>query len=153
MDIDIDNIEDLEEFIDKFNNGDLDEVSLSVGEYVGDLLHKNIKEMVYEGEFQPNCYDRRGENGGFGDRRNIVVTPVGSGVITVENIAKGNENEPYADAKGERLDEIIEYGEDYTWNRQPNARPVFEFTKKELESGILEDMYKRKLKNMGYDIE
>lgn len=152
MDIDIDNIEDLEEFINKFNR-DLEEVSLSVGEDVGDLLHKNIKEMVYEGGFQPHYYDRREENGGFGDRRNIIVTPVGSGVTMVENIAKGNENEPYADAKDERLDEIIEYGEDYTWNRKPNARPVFEFTKGELESGILEDMYKRKLKNIGYDIE
>ena len=152
MDIDIDNIEDLEEFIDKFNDN-LEEVSISVGKDVGDLLHKNIKQMVYEGEFQPNYYNRRKENGGFGDRRNIIITPVESGVITVENIAKGNENEPYADAKGERLDEIIEYGEDYTWNRKPDARPVFEFTKEELESGILEDMYKRKLKNIGYDIE
>ena len=153
MDIDIDNIEDLEEFINKFNNGDLEEVSLSVGEEVGDLLHKNIKEMIYEGEFQPIEYERRYQDGGYGDRRNITVTPIGDGRVSVEDITKGNENTKYADAKGERIDEIIEYAEGFKWNRDIDPRPVFEFTKEELESGILEDMYKRKLKNIGYDIE
>ncbi|EPB8173059.1 hypothetical protein ACRTAL_002234 [Clostridium perfringens] len=150
MDIDIENIE---EFIDKFNSGDLEEISLSVGEDVGDLLHKNIKEMVYEGEFQPIEYERRYDDGGYEDRRNIIVTPIGDGVIKVENITRGNEEEPNADAAGLRIDEIIEYGEYYSWERKPGARPVFDFTEEELEDGILEDMYKRKLKDIGYDIE
>lgn len=146
------NFEDIGEYLDKIDR-DIKNVSPMVGEEAGDLLHKNIQQMVYQGEFQPTYYDRRGENGGYGDRENIIVTPLQDGLICIENITKGNENEPYADAKGQRLDEIIEYGEGYTWNRQPLARPVFEFTETELRSGLLEDMYKRKLKEMGYDVE
>ncbi|EGT3606909.1 hypothetical protein FKF97_10930 [Clostridium perfringens] len=149
MDIDFEN---LEELLNKTDN-DIKKVAPLVGEDVGDLVHKNTKQMVYEGDFQPNYYIRRGKDGGYGDRRNIIVTPLQDGIVCVENIAKGNESEPYSDAQGKRLDEIIEYGEDYTWNRQPPPRPVFEFTEEELKTGLLEEIYKGKLKDMGYELK
>lgn len=147
--MDIDNLEELLEKADK----DIKGVAPFVGEEAADLYHNNIKQMLYEGDFQPYYYNRREENGGYGDRGNIIVTPIQNGVVRIENITKGNENEPFADAVGQSIDEIIETGYGYTWNRQPPPRPIFEFTESELSNGLLETMYRIKLKDMGYELE
>lgn len=121
----------------------------NTGQFIGDELYKNIKSMVYNGVFQPNIYERREEHGGFCDRNNIIVTPVAKDIVKVENITLANKDE-----LGNRLDEIIEYGQDYHWRRQPEARPVFDITEKELMlNGKLEEVLKKEFSKLGLECE
>lgn len=112
-----------------------------------EVLKETTDEIVYNGGFQPNGYLRRYKNGGYGDENNIHITKITNGLVQITNDTLAN-----GDEKGERLDEIIEYGRDYHWKRQPPPRPVFEITQAKLDSGILEDVAIKKLKELGYKI-
>lgn len=115
----------LSEFLQKYRSLQ-NKVSLACGEYAKEVLAETIEEEIYKGDFQPNYYIRRYNNGGYGDRRNIRVRLVKDGLVYVENITRG-----IGDTNN-RIDNIIESGEGYTWNRQPPPRPVFAITKAKL---------------------
>lgn len=143
--MDYDNLDDLLNDL-KYNveNPLLD----TLGEVSKEVLKETIDETIYNGEFQPNVYLRRYENGGFGDERNIHMTKIDNGVLQITNDTLAN-----GDESGQRLDEIIEYGQDYHWRNQPPPRPVFEITKAKLNSGLLENVTKIKLKEIGYETD
>lgn len=121
----------------------------TVGEVASDLLNETIMEEVYNGEFEPNFYERRGRNNGYGDRENIETELISPDIIEITNETLANGNEI-----GRGLDSIIEYGEAYTWKRQPPERPVFDITKQKLnKSGILEKVVKKELNLLGLETE
>ena len=120
-----------------------------MGEVAEDTLENTINEVIYEGDFQPKVYSRRYKNKGFADINNINMDFISSDTLEITNdtLANGSES-------GERLDNIIEYGQDYTWKRQPPPRPVFEITNEILnKSNILETVLEKELKKMGYELE
>lgn len=119
-------------------------------------------------------YNRRYENGGFGDEDNIhtdIKGDIKNGIeLITTNDTKSNDKYADADAKGQYIDYIIEEGgsSNYTWRHVngngmegrtrpydfPEARPVTEWVIKELDStNIVEKTIENKLKSKGYDIK
>lgn len=99
-----------------------------------------LKEAVNQGskqiydEFEPMTYQRRYEEGGFGDPDNIdmEVEVTGNGVevkITNDTLANG-------DDAGEYLDYYIDNGI-YEWNRRPSERHFMEYSKNIIEENDL----------------
>ncbi|MEG2250117.1 MAG: hypothetical protein RR909_04120 [Bacilli bacterium] len=140
------NVDEIYEYI---NTEKLPRVLDRVGNFVSDQLNETIEDELYHGDFEPNFYQRRYKNGGYGDRNNIHINYIKPGLIEVvnESLANGDEN-------GNRLDSIIEYGEEYGWNRQPPPRPVFEITKDKLELGdLMSEVVIKELGNLGLESE
>ena len=99
-----------------------------------------LKEAVNQGskqiydEFEPMTYQRRYENGGFGDIDNIEmeVQETGNGIeVTLTNNTLAN-----GDDEGEYLDYYIDNGI-YEWNRQPPERHFMEYSKNIIEENDL----------------
>lgn len=99
-----------------------------------------LKEAVNQGskqiydEFEPMTYQRRYEEGGFGDTDNIhmEVQATGNGVeVTMTNDTLAN-----GDNEGEYLDYYIDNGI-YEWNRQPPERHFMEYSKNIIEENDL----------------
>lgn len=99
-----------------------------------------LKQAVNEGsnqiydEFEPYVYERRYENGGFGDPDNIhmEVQETGNGVevvLTNDTLANG-------DNEGEYLDYYVDNGI-YEWNRKPPERHFMEYSKNIIEENDL----------------
>lgn len=142
--MDFNNIDEIYNYI---NDNEIPRLLSKTGDVVGDELEETIEDELYHGDFEPNFYQRRYKNGGYGDRNNIHVNYIKPGLIEVVNESLAN-----GDEKGNRLDSIIEYGEEYGWNRQPPPRPVFEITKDKLETnGLLEEVVTKELKKSGFE--
>ena len=99
-----------------------------------------LKEAVNQGskqiydEFEPMIYQRRYEEGGFGDPDNIdmEVEVTGNGVeVTLTNNTLAN-----GDNEGEYLDYYIDNGI-YEWNRKPPERHFMEYSKNIIEENDL----------------
>lgn len=99
-----------------------------------------LKEAVNQGskqiydEFEPMTYQRRYEEGGFGDPDNIdmEVEVTGNGVeVTLTNNTLAN-----GDDTGEYLDYYIDNGI-YEWNRRPPERHFMEYSKNIIEENDL----------------
>ena len=99
-----------------------------------------LKEAVNQGskqiydEFEPMTYQRRYEEGGFGDTDNIdmEVEVTGNGVeVTLTNNTLAN-----GDNEGEYLDYYIDNGI-YKWNRKPPERHFMEYSKNIIEENDL----------------
>lgn len=99
-----------------------------------------LKEAVNQGskqiydEFEPMTYQRRYENGGFGDIDNIEmeVQETGNGIeVTLTNNTLAN-----GDDEGEYLDYYIDNGI-YEWNRKPSERHFMEYSKNIIEENDL----------------
>ena len=99
-----------------------------------------LKEAVNQGskqiydEFEPMTYQRRYEEGGFGDLDNIdmEVEVTGNGVeVTLTNNTLSN-----GDNEGEYLDYYIDNGI-YEWNRKPPERHFMEYSKNIIEENDL----------------
>ena len=99
-----------------------------------------LKEAVNQGskqiydEFEPMTYQRRYEEGGFGDPDNIdmEVEITGNGVeVTLTNNTLAN-----GDNEGEYLDYYIDNGI-YEWNRKPPERHFMEYSKNIIEENDL----------------
>ena len=99
-----------------------------------------LKEAVNQGskqiydEFEPMTYQRRYEEGGFGDIDNIEmeVQETGNGVeVTLTNNTLAN-----GDNEGEYLDYYIDNGI-YEWNRKPPERHFMEYSKNIIEENDL----------------
>ncbi|MGL4730112.1 MAG: hypothetical protein ACRCW0_00830 [Clostridium sp.] len=140
---------ELDELLKTLASGDLeDEIVVEQGNYAGNVLQEEIENLVYKGNFQPNYYIRRYTNGGYGDRRNIRVRLVDKGVAMIENVTTG------VGDTTDRIDNIIENGEGYTWNRQPPPRPVFEKTRQRLNNDPnLLRIAKQVLNNKGFETD
>ena len=142
--MDYDNLDDL---LNDLQNDVENKVLNTLGEVSKEVLKETIDETIYNGDFQPRTYLRRYSNGGYGDENNIHIKKIAEGLLEMTNDTLAN-----GDEQGERLDDIIEYGRGYHWKRQPPPRPVFEITQAKLDSGILEDVAIKKLKELGYKI-
>lgn len=99
-----------------------------------------LKQAVNEGskqiydEFEPMTYQRRYEEGGFGDPDNINVDIQNTDdrievTITNDTLANG-------DDAGEYLDYYIDNGI-YEWNRRPPERHFMEYSKNIIEENDL----------------
>lgn len=101
----------------------------SVDKVVKKVYKCNVDKM-YD-SYNPTYYQRRMENGGFGDEDNwqSSIDCVGDTfeyVMTNETLANG-------DNRSDRLDTYIEEGI-YNWKHHPEARSVYEWTQDELDS-------------------
>lgn len=120
-----------------------------IGEISKDVLLETIDDVVYNGDFQPygdNAYVRRGEDGGYKDRENVYNhLDEKDDVITISTT---NETLGTHDAYGERIDEIIETGIGYTWDRTPPPRPVFQTAKDRItdKKGEMVSIIKKSIK-------
>ena len=147
----------MKSLIDTISN-DLTETILDdVIEKIKETESEVISDVIYQGVFQPNYYDRRGsENGGLGDKENMKASYITSknGVsVEVVNETRGNDSYENYDEKG-YIAGIIESGEGYTWGRRPNERPFTELTSEKLENeNIIENEIARSMRNKGYIVE
>lgn len=140
-----------------------------VAEKVRDVQQSKIDSEVYDAykpnteDNEPYVYERRRENEGLKDRKNMIATVSerDDGVsLSVDNIAKGKSN-------GIEIAGLIEYGDnagygeyDYKYNRDGTAeqylkeRPFIEETRKSLiNTGDHVEALKKGLKNQGIDIK
>lgn len=101
----------------------------SVDKVVKKVYKRNVEKMY--NSYNPTYYQRRMENGGFGDEDNLESRVDETG-DSFEYIMT-NETKPVYDTNY-RLDEIIESGEGYTWKRYPKARQVSEWVQDDLDS-------------------
>lgn len=122
-------------------------------EKMKDIEQDVIKEVVLD-SYNPKYYDRRSENGsndGLISRDNMKAYPSVDNkkelVIEMTNDTKGNRE--YPNSTNGYIDEIIEYGNGYTWTgsdiylNMPFPRPFTEETQRRLdESGIVEQIIK-----------
>lgn len=110
------------------------EISKAISE--SDELKQAVNEgskQIYD-EFEPMTYQRRYEEGGFGDPDNIdmEVEVTGNGVeVTLTNNTLAN-----GDNEGEYLDYYIDNGI-YEWNRKPPERHFMEYSKNIIEENDL----------------
>lgn len=114
--------------------------------------------MVYDKYDSPAIepYERRYDNGGLSDPRNIKLVgsgPVPNGYyIEVRDLAKDEDGLP--------LDEIIESGEGYHWKesqiykKQPYPRPFYEAAEKfAVEGGWFANDLKKGLQDRGFTVD
>ena len=150
-------MDDLDRF---FANLEKDIKETMIAEIVPEVeneVYLQSKQIYFE--FTPygnNPYEsryERQESGSYGDREMIdteIHGSIKSGVL--ETITRNN-SIAVGDEKGQYLDSIIEYGEDYKWSHQPPARPVFERAEEVIESSnLLQNTMERSLKAKGYTI-
>lgn len=109
----------------------------SINKVAKETYRKNVDRMYDEYE---SSYDRRGYDGGFGDSGNLEedLSVVGDSF----EYTLTNETEAVNDTR--RLDYLIEEGI-YDYGEAP-ARPVYEWTQEELDSGLVEKALERDLK-------
>ena len=119
---------------------------------IEDSMINAIHSVVYNA-YAPTQYKRRYENGGLGDKRNIVGEPTINGLNEVElvirNVAKGSEQTSI------EIDQIIVEGVGYTWTesgiyrRQPFPRDFYAETRLEVEKYLLQRV-KEELNKRGW---
>lgn len=87
-----------------------------VAETVKQEMSETIKEETYNA-YSPKSYQRREDDGGLSDVRNMQTAIVNANTIGIKNETKGNA--AYADARDGydpgNIDEIIVYGSGYRW--------------------------------------
>lgn len=134
-------------------------INQSIVKAMDDTVDKEVREIIAEeidfaySEFDEHVYMRRyNEIGGFADP-NMIETQENlkrdgySLTYTNEALANG-------DDEGDRLDYIIEYGEDYKWNSQPPPRPVMARSQERIkDENIIEKSLKVGLKKYGIEVE
>lgn len=134
------NLNDLFAHIQKDINDTLqNEVAETVKDHMSDTIQQNVYNV-----YSPMYYKRRGEQGGFIDKRNMKAT-VNGDTLTVRDIAPlDNGNKQY------ELDAIIEYG----WGNQPFPRPFYDGTEERLlmTNDHVKSM-KRGLRKKGYKVK
>lgn len=117
---------------------DLIDVAYEVAEEIKDIEVEVINEVVYN-QYDPRHYERRMENGGLTDKRNMKedVNLISDGLdITVINETRGNSD--YKNAQGYTsgyIADIIEEGKGYGYDLDSyiGARPFQETTQKVID--------------------
>ncbi len=133
----------LDSLLSHINKDIHDTLEHEVAETVKDHMSETIQQNVYN-VYSPMAYQRRGDQGGFIDKRNMEAT-VNNNTLTVKDIAPlDNHNTQY------ELDAIIEYG----WGNQPFPRPFYDGTEERLlmTNDHVESL-KQWLKNRGYKVK
>lgn len=143
MDKSFNSIEDLMAYVKK----DIANTVVKKSVVIEDIMLDKIQRNVYDA-YTPKTYERRYDNGGLYDRKNIQVTamPTGNGVdisITNNTIADGWD-------KGEYLDSIIEFGTalegDDSVPDYAKPRPFIEPTEEEInEKNVIQKILKENL--------
>lgn len=110
----------------------------SVNKVVKETYRDNVDRMYDEYE---SSYERRGNDGGFGDIGNLEedISVIGNSF----EYTLINETEAVNDTR--RLDYLIEEGI-YDYGNAP-SRPVYSWTNEELNSGLVEKALERDLKD------
>lgn len=129
---------------------------------LADTMSNVIKDNVYDA-FNPESYERRGDDGGFSDTNNMVFTNteiVGDKLqLTFENITTGADS-----MYGERLDALFENGDGHwdnpevydDWDRKNSSkRPYMDDLRDELQykKSDLVNAFKKDLKNKGLKVK
>lgn len=120
-------------------------------------MSQAVVDVVYSAH-EPEQYDRRMDEGGLSDERNVEITEVfpafGSVYVKVENLTEGNDS-----MEGKFITDTIEKGYEVNWNN-PNGvwsepRPFIEETVERLQSnkGELKEAFKATLKDIGLDVK
>ena len=115
----------------------------SVDRKVRKVYKRNVEKMYVS--YEPTYYQRRKDNGGFGDEDNLEsrVDELGDSfeyIMTNETLANG-------DNKGDRLDTYIEEGI-YSWRHHPSKREVSKWVQDEIDSSNeIENAIYKDLKN------
>lgn len=103
------------------------------------IKENTYKEYVSKAKVEP--YERRGDEGGLSDVRNMDSKMISDNTLSIKNMTTGNE--VYRDSQGwDRglIDAIIVYGQGYHWSHsaiyqdQPFPRDFYEDTIERLES-------------------
>lgn len=114
-----------------------------VAETVKDHMSETIQLNVYN-TYSPMYYERRGEQGGLIDKRNMEAT-VNGDTLTVKDIAPLDNGSTKYD-----LDAIIEFG----WGNQPFPRPFYDGTEERLlMTNDHVNAMKQGLRNRGYKVK
>lgn len=113
-------------------------------EEIKDVEQETIQEVVLDA-YSPTYYDRRSEesNGeeGLISKKNMVADFVESENFIEVNITNDTlGNSAYSGSTSGYIDEVIEYGEGYTWQGSQIAikkmpRPFTEITQKKIDDG------------------
>ena len=130
-----------------------------VADTIREAEHKNIDETVYDA-YDPHVYQRRGDNGGIGDMRNMKAELVEDGKLIVTNETKPNDNYNHSMPSSAPLAEVIEFGHGYNGyqydyppsNETPcgQPRPFIKNTYEELKNtGNHVDALKKGLRKQG----
>lgn len=139
-----DSIEDLVNFVKQ----DVSNAMVSyVAEEVKDKHQEVIEEVVYN-PYDPKEYIRRYEKGGLLSRDNMKSTVNVNGdyvYLELENITPVSDY-TYDSNRGDRLDEIIEYGTDGLHEYSKPRRFIEETQNRVDKEMIVEKILKRKLK-------
>lgn len=120
--------DDLDDLFNDLEESITNSMLTSVDQKVKKIYRNNVDKMYHA--YTPSHYQRRMENGGFGDEDNwhSNIDYAGDAFEYVMT----NETEP-SNYAPYRLDEIIEEGI-YDWKRRPQKREVYFDTQNEIDS-------------------
>lgn len=106
--------------IEKYLQKNIYEILFKSGEIeriMAEEMSQAVVDVVYAA-YDPESYERRGDDGGLSDIRNMQITEVyleGNDIkLSFENLTKGNDS-----LRGDYLGDLIEFGEGYAgkhWN-------------------------------------
>jgi hypothetical protein len=136
------NLDELELYLQK-NIHEILNKDVSIERILAETMSQAVVDVVYAA-YDPISYERRGDESGLSDIRNMVISSVslvGNQISLIfENLTEGADS-----LKGEFIGDLIEYGEGYNgkhWNN-PNspyadARPFAEETANRLRENPTE---------------
>lgn len=137
------------------------EDSMQLESYLAEKMRDSILAHVYAAYPDPPTYERRGDDGGLSDTRNMEITNIsvtdGEIRLLFENLTEGNDN-----LEGEYISGLIEFGNGFDGKHWDNpsgtyARPR-PFVAKMMEEiianpGTLIRLLKSELFNAGFKVE
>ena len=130
--------------------------SASVERILAEAMSQGVIDVVYE-HYSPSVYERRGDEGGLSDVRNMEISSVtvedGKVKLIMENLTKGNDS-----MSGEYISDMIIEGDESAWSNPVGAwsvkRDYITYTVDQLKnnpSELIEEL-KSLLKNKGYRV-
>lgn len=140
--------ESIEELYSYLNNVEIPKILKDkVAPVIKNIEQDVTQEVVYD-VYNPAVYERRYENGGLKDIRNMEerVTKQGnSNLLEIENVTTVSDNS-YDSSQGTYLDEIIEYGLPAYDTEYNQPRPFTQKTQERIDgSGEIEKIIQQSL--------
>lgn len=140
--------ESIEDLCSYLNNVEIPKILKDeVAPVIKNIEQDVTQEVVYD-VYNPVVYERRYENGGLKDIRNMEerVTKQGnSNLLEIENVTTVSDNS-YDSSQGTYLDEIIEYGLPAYDTEYNQPRPFTQKTQERIdESGEIEKIIQQSL--------
>lgn len=150
------NLADLQRYLQK-NIVEIASRSADIERVVAEEISQAVVDVVYAA-YTPEQYDRRMDDGGLSDTRNIFITDFGikdgKVFVTFENLTEGEDN-----LQGQFTGDLIEFGDGYGnkyWNNPDGTwsdpRPFMEEAAKRLNDNPQElvDAMKKGLAERGF---